>query len=79
MTQKFTKAEHHGVEAGWGLMVVVSKYSSIVQAIRTAGRQYDVLSVKTADSRDMKLYFDITAFLDTSFHSKPVAGTTAIP
>lgn len=45
-----------------------------------AGRQYDMLSVTTADGRDMKLYFDITAFLDSTFNSKSgQARATATP
>jgi tetratricopeptide (TPR) repeat protein len=39
------------------------------------GRQYDKLSVTTADGRELALYFDITAFLDSSFNSKPPART----
>lgn len=40
-----------------------------------AGRQYDRLSVTTADGRELALYFDITAFLGSSFNTQPPART----
>jgi hypothetical protein len=45
--------------------------------IPQAGRQYDMLAVTTADGRDLKVYFDITAFYGRS--PTPKQGAQAEP
>lgn len=42
--------------------------------IPLAGRQYDMLAVTTKDGQELKLYFDITAFFETSFKAKQPQG-----